>query len=355
MRVVYLFPEELPMRAARGIQAVNTVWALSEREEVLFIPAAFSPESKRFYALQRKGPQIIPLARHLGPFKSQLIFVLRAFPFLKKADVLFTRHLKTAWWLLKFRSLHQKPLVYEVHEIFAEKKKEITRLEEEVFQNVDGLVTVSRGLKEEILKRVRVAGKITSIPNGTRINSLSEDKLLAEVKEIFYIGSARYFWKGTSLLFDVARLLPSEVKIIIVGEGDSQRISSISRIKFLGFQTPADTYRILKRVSLAILPNSRKNRQSSYYTCPLKLLDYMAAGCAIVASDLPSVREIVTPKEALLVTPDDAKALAEGIKKLVADRHLRLSLAREAYRKAKEFSWEKRAIRLCEFLREVAF
>ncbi len=340
------------MRAARGIQVVNTVWALAECAEVFFVPAAFSPKSKDFYDLKGKGPRIFPVSRHLGPFKSQFLFVLKILPLARKMTVLFTRHLKTAWWLLKFRPLHERPVVYEVHEIFKEKNKGLAGLETFVLQKANGLITVSKGLEKEISAQFKVL-RIVSIPNGTRAGRpFNPDKLLGTIDKVFYVGSSRYFWKGTSLLSQVAGLLPPEIKLVIVGNGSPKNLDS--KVELLGFHPPARTYQILEKAALTVLPNSRKNRQSRFYTCPLKLLDYMASGCAIVASDLPSIREIVSPEEALLVSPDDAPALAEGIKRLLVDQKLRLSLGRAAYEKAKEFSWEKRATKLKRFLQEVA-
>ena len=53
---------------------------------------------------------------------------------------------------------------------------------------------------------------------------------------------------------------------------------------------------------------------STRFTSPLKLFEYMAAGPAIVASDLPSIREVLHDDvDALLVTPGDAAALAAAI------------------------------------------
>ena len=349
MKVAYLFPEELPMRAARGIQAVNTAWALARREDVLFIPASFGREAVSFYGLTGPGPEIKPLSRRLGPLKSQFFFVQRALPLIRASDVVFTRHLKTAWWLGKLRPLHRRPVIYEAHEIFAEKHLKMERLEEEVFRRADLVCCVSRGLRAAI--KARYLREAVVVPNGAwwRVREVRQKFSAEDVGEAYYAGSFRYAWKGQNILLRVADMLPEGLKIAVIGEA---RFSH-PRVKVLGFHPPAEVQRLLDEAQVAILPNLGDVTQSRFYTCPLKLLDYMAAGCAIVASDLPSVREIVSPKEALLVPPDDPRALAEGIKQLASDRELRLSLAQAAHERAKEFTWERRAERISKLLREV--
>jgi glycosyltransferase involved in cell wall biosynthesis len=79
----------------------------------------------------------------------------------------------------------------------------------------------------------------------------------------------------------------------------------------------------------------------------LKLFEYMAAARPIVASDLPSIREILTDGgNALLVAPGNAEALAGAVERLLADRGLAARLARAALEAVPAYSWERRAERL---------
>jgi glycosyltransferase involved in cell wall biosynthesis len=80
------------------------------------------------------------------------------------------------------------------------------------------------------------------------------------------------------------------------------------------------------------------------YASPMKLFEYLAAGAAIVASDLPAIREVLTDrKDSWLVTPGDPLALAEGIRELLSDPLLRDRLGEEARTRSFAFSWEDRA------------
>lgn len=67
---------------------------------------------------------------------------------------------------------------------------------------------------------------------------------------------------------------------------------------------------------------------------PKVLLEAGASGCAIVTTDVPGCRQVVTDmKTGLIVPPKDAVSLAEAIRKLVQDRALRLFLAENARKK----------------------
>lgn len=76
---------------------------------------------------------------------------------------------------------------------------------------------------------------------------------------------------------------------------------------------------------------------------PLKIAEYMAAGKAIVASEVGDVKRMI--KDAgILVKPGSYAALAEGIKKYLSNDKLIKEKGRKARKRAdKEFNWEKTA------------
>ncbi len=339
------------MKAARGVQAINTAWALAEEAEVSFVPAAFKRGTIEFYGLKGRSPYIRPLSRCLGPFNSQLFFLWRALPLVRACEIVFTRHLKTAWWLCKLKALHHRPVVYEAHEIFAQKGEKLSR-EREVFFRSSGLVFISKGLRQAVERKFAPPSHVprTVIPSGTKLISVDLVKHHRPVQEIVYLGTFRYPWKGEDLLLEVASRLPPNLRLKIYGDPPSRNHPGVV---YAGYVVPGQIGRVLCQAQIAIFPISSRQEIARHYTSPMKLLDYMAAGCAIVASDLPSVREIVSEKEALLVPPDDPEAFVAGIQKLASGQRLRFSLAQAAHRRARDFTWEKRAQKLYNFLQEV--
>jgi glycosyltransferase involved in cell wall biosynthesis len=84
----------------------------------------------------------------------------------------------------------------------------------------------------------------------------------------------------------------------------------------------------------------------------MKAFEYMASGRPVVASDLPSIREIYDHGvDALLVPPDDPDAFAAAIRQLNQDPALGRRLGAAAKSKAKRFSWEARGKAIVEFAR----
>jgi glycosyltransferase involved in cell wall biosynthesis len=70
----------------------------------------------------------------------------------------------------------------------------------------------------------------------------------------------------------------------------------------------------------------------------------MAAGVPILATDLPSIREVLRHGEnAWLVPPGDPKALTEGIQHLLENPDLAERLARQARKDVRQYTWKRRA------------
>jgi len=89
----------------------------------------------------------------------------------------------------------------------------------------------------------------------------------------------------------------------------------------------------------------------AYYTSPLKLFEYMAAGKPIVATDLPSTAEILTNElNALLVPPSNPGALGVALRRLLNDPALGERLGAQAARDAVAYTWEARVQRILAFM-----
>jgi glycosyltransferase involved in cell wall biosynthesis len=117
---------------------------------------------------------------------------------------------------------------------------------------------------------------------------------------------------------------------------------------------PREVKRHLADSAVAVLPLTQ-DLISASFTSPLKLFEYMAARIPIVASDLPSTREVLSSGvNALLVQSNDPRALGEGIRRLLEDRSWAEGLAQRAYDDVQEFTWEKRAQKIIRFLRSLS-
>ena len=82
--------------------------------------------------------------------------------------------------------------------------------------------------------------------------------------------------------------------------------------------------------------------------CPLKVLESMATGTPVIASDLPVVRELgVNEEHFLLVKPNSAKAIKDGVLRLRNEPELARKIAINARQQVEHYyTWEKAGVAL---------
>lgn len=179
---------------------------------------------------------------------------------------------------------------------------------------------------------------------------------------VVYTGSLQS-GKGTDALLSLARLL-TEVQFLVVGGEPGS--TSLSRFAARARAAGATNIRLIPRVAPSqvstylfagdclIIPPSSQAWAARRTVLPLKTFTYLAAGRAIVAPDLPDVREIlVDGRNACLVPPDDIRAAAAGIRSLFADTPRLERLASGAQQDAAHYTWEGRARQIVDFLNSV--
>lgn len=103
----------------------------------------------------------------------------------------------------------------------------------------------------------------------------------------------------------------------------------------LGVLDSAELAMWMARASIYVLP-------ARYEPFGLSALEAALAGCALVLGDIPSLRELWNGA-ALLVPPDDASALRDALRNLVANDELRASVAASCRRRALDFNTERMA------------
>jgi glycosyltransferase involved in cell wall biosynthesis len=90
---------------------------------------------------------------------------------------------------------------------------------------------------------------------------------------------------------------------------------------------------------------------TSLVCSPMKMFEYMAAGRAILSSDLLVLREVLDESTAAFCPPEDAGAWQAALQRLLEDAPLRQRLGRKAHQAVKSYSWIERSRRvLADFL-----
>jgi glycosyltransferase involved in cell wall biosynthesis len=387
VRILYFADIRFPLERANGIQTIETCFALAERGhriDLVVRPDTQTPARDPFeyYNLPRHPSLVVEYAPMTG---GGLPSIARRIGYLSyaagramgsaRADVVMTRDLTVAWLLLHMPG--HAPVVFESHgyapdvaaalptmvsTATAPSQSKLNRLasrEAYVWAHADGYVTITAGLASDLTTRFGPRDHLAIVPDGTRLNTATEPEPNepSEPSEpiVGYAGHL-YPWKGVDVLLNALPQVPS-VRALIVGgheqENDLSRLRALAdtlgiapRVEFVGYVAPSQVPAQLARADVLVLPNP-PSAISTQATSPLKLFEYMATGRAIVASDLPAIREVLTHDvNAWLVQAGEPAALADGIKRVVTDRKLRRRLASAARASVAEYSWSRRAERL---------
>ena len=185
--------------------------------------------------------------------------------------------------------------------------------------------------------------------------------LEARRRYVCYAGSL-YGGKGIDTLLEAAALVGDDVEFLIVG-GTSEEVGrhrllaserGIRNVRFLGFVRPAEVPRYLGSADALVMPPEGEARGAGgemigRYMSPLKMFEYMASGTPVVASDLPTLREVLRDgRNALLFPPGDARALAAAVERVLGDPSTARVLAERALEDVRRYTWQERAASIIE-------
>ncbi len=171
-----------------------------------------------------------------------------------------------------------------------------------------------------------------------------------------------YDWKGADTLARASAYLP-RVSLVFVG-GTAQNVEEFKKrhahcknILVFGQRPHAQIPLFLAAANILVLPNSRQSANprhipySIYDTSPIKLFEYMASRRPIIASDLPSIREILDERTAIFFEPDNSESLSQKIGYLLSATDEAALMAERAFHAAQSYTWEKRAKIILEFMK----
>jgi glycosyltransferase involved in cell wall biosynthesis len=178
-----------------------------------------------------------------------------------------------------------------------------------------------------------------------------------EEKVIFHIGSLAPWHDLSTLMRSIQQVKSKSVFIIAGGrnrelEKQAKRCSPSARVIFTGRLEPSEvgSYLALADICVALY---RFPQPSGFF--PAKVVRYMLAGRAIVATDTPEIREMFRDKEAgILVPQEDFEALAHALDRLADDSQERLKLGSIAKEIAQNsYQTQHHTEQLTEVFREV--
>lgn len=370
-KIIYLANARMPTEKAHGIQIAKMCEAFAKQEISLelVLPRRFNSIKQdifEYYRIKKsftikKLPCLDLISLNIpriGLWIESISFALSSFFYLvsRKADVIYSRDSS----ILFLPALIGRKIVVEMHNLPGHLF--FHRL---VLEKAEAIIVLTRQLKLALTEKDVEKDKILVAADGVDLGFFNIDETREECRKrlnlpldkkiVLYLGSL-YPSKGVQTLADASRLLPANIKILLVGGPQEEkrkfekRNQALKNILLLGHRPYSQIPFFLKAADIFVLPNSEKSEASKKWTSPMKMFEYMASQRPIVASDLPSIREILDEETAILVKPGNSSGLAQGIERLLENDELAQALVQRSFEKVKNYTWLKRSVRILDFI-----
>lgn len=373
MNLAFISASQVPSRAANSIQVMKVCQAYAQlgHRVRLFVPGSRTATWE-------------DLALHYGLVQPFDIEWVPAAPALRRYDLAWNalRQARRAGaqvvytWMLQAAFLAERrglPVLLELHD------RVTGRIGPFLFRRLLG----SRGPKrflpitlalcralERDFARPFAAHEVVIAPDGVDLERYAglpdaaaarRELGLPEGPTVGYSGHL-YAGRGMDLLLGLARSHP-ETRFLWVGgrpedvTGWQARLAQagLDNVRLPGFVPNARLPMFQAAADILVMPYERTVATSSGgntadFCSPMKMFEYMAAGRAILSSDLPVLHEVLNPGNAFFCPPDDPLAWQAALSALLADPARRRTLGEQARQDVARYSWQARAAACLEGL-----
>lgn len=366
MNIYYLVNARMPTEKAHGYQIAKTCEALALQGAYvsLVVPTRKNEAQGDFfsyYGVQNNfSIKYVPAFDALAFFRgTRLGFYAQAVSFLcvlrrvgiSRDTVIITRNPEVAWWCTRKGCR----VFYDAHN-FPSCGSRVLRW---LIRNTAGIMANSNGTAEAF-RRVGFSNILVA-PNAVDLASFSGVKRdrgelgLPAGKTAMYVGHL-YGWKGVGTVVAAARQSKIlDLTFVFVGGTDNDlaryrsKTKDFSNIVFLGRRPHEEVPALIMSADVLLLPNIPSTQESTFYTSPIKMFEYMASGVPIVASDLPSIREVLNDDNAILVKAGDPGELLRGVTQALLDEKNERGV--QAKEDVRQYTWIARAKKILGFIK----
>jgi glycosyltransferase involved in cell wall biosynthesis len=380
MKIACIATSRIPSDTANSIQVMKACNALAQLGHTvhLLVPEHKSDqdtgrrtwqELQSFYGLGN-GPPGQP-AFQVEWLKARLKLKRYDFSFFAinraralQADIAYVWPLQAGVFAL-FRGL---PVILELH---GEPEGKLGPSVFRIFLKLPGqkrLLPITQALADHLERKYQwsfPAGQLVIAPNGVELEryidlpSAQEARRILGLPEGITAGYSGHLYpgRGIGLLVELARR-HTQVQFLWVGgrPADISRWQShlkdenIHNVSLTGFVENSRLPIYQAAMDILLMPYERQIEGSSGgnsadFCSPMKMFEYMACGRAIISSNLPVIREVLTESRAVLCPPEDEDAWSSALEALLDDPARREALATKAREAVLEYTWQSRAHR----------
>ena len=202
-----------------------------------------------------------------------------------------------------------------------------------------------------------VASRVHTVPNGVSVRRIQPQPEDPDRVVVTFVGTLKP-WHGVADLITAAALARQGWSLRIIGDGpemDSLRAQAGRLgvdVDFRGAVAPQDVPAHVAGSAIGVAPYPDLGGGEQQYFSPMKVLEYLAAGLAVVASDvgqIPQLLEDGSGRHGMLVAPSDPTALAAALDDLAACPDRRARMGRSGRLLAEQrHSWRRTVARILE-------
>lgn len=229
---------------------------------------------------------------------------------------------------------------------------------EHAAKNAQKIITVSKATKDEIVKHLRVSKKkIVVTYEGVdfknsefRMQNLELEKLEKQ-KYFLYVGNA-YPHKNLEMLIEGFKLLQESspetsknIKLVLVGKEDYfykrlkekvRRLGLSDSVIFFGYASDEALQALYTHAQALVMPSLMEG-------FGLPLLEAMITNCFVIASDIPSLKEIAQDA-AIYINPNDSKTVKHVLQEVMTmSEEKKQHYKEKGQKRAQTFTWESMA------------
>ena len=363
MKIAAIAGSTIPSDTANSLQVMKACQALAQigHDVTLLVPGSTnsSVDLNQHYGLQTEFPIEWLSSSSRRKFTWDSVQRARSL----QADIVYSWFPQSATFAL----LRNIPTIFEIH---IQPTGSFGPLWHRAFAGLRGrkrLVSITRALVDILERDFQMhfsREEVVLAPNGVdleRFTSLPVPMMarrhigLREAPTVMCTGHL-YAGRGADLFLALAKSLPQAQFVWVGGrpediESWKQKIES-DNVLFTGFVPNQNLPLYQAAADILLMPYSRSimgssgSADSAAVASPMKMFEYMAAGRAIVSSDLPVIREVLNEKNAVFCTPDEIEDWRLAIELLLEDEGRRIDLGEHAQKDVQGYTWVARAQRI---------
>ena len=374
MHIIYAKKFRFPNNSANAIQAMNMLAAFSACDQQVYSFFSFNKtidDREKFlqdvYGFDsRKLGMSTSVSQALRGARYSMWLAQRVLS-ADREVLIYVREGAEVRRALWFRHLRRPapPLFYEVHKFdideraapaeAAKRRKEVSKL----LSQMSGIVFIDQTLYEQAIDQFGFKSPSYVAPAGVNTALFGQRRDAAPTSDVLvgYLGKM-VEEKGVILLAEALRFLPERYRIRFVGDINEKNKELLlraaggasSRIELRGRVPQTELSAAMEGVHISVIPSIHED----LFFSPLKLAESLAMGLPLACTPISHLKHSLQEgKHAIFAESITPAALAKAIRTLGDSPELLGRMQRENRIYAQQFSWEKRARGIVEFMREV--